>query len=171
MQVTACWASKEQKTKQDIALNILEILWPKCFSQNVSCLLNEIKKFCESIQRLKKPCGMLNDIILVQSVVDPSMCRPKAGVGNLHVFNITGRINCAFSLMGRKINELYHKILPLSNWRRVTSLDLLSNYLLIMELRFDAMSYSNLGNKNSNAGHIKCLHRPQVPNSWPPESP
>jgi len=45
----------------------------------------------------------------------------------------------------------------------VTSLDLLSKYLLIMELRFDAILYSKLGNKNSDAGHIKCSHRPQVP--------
>jgi len=33
-----------------------------------------------------------------------------------------------------------------------------------MELGFDAMLYSNLGNKNSNASHIKCLRRLQVPN-------
>jgi len=33
----------------------------------------------------------------------------------------------------------------------VTSLDLLSKYLLIMELHFDAMLYSNLGNGNSDA--------------------
>jgi len=29
-------------------------------------------------------------------------------------------------------------------------------YLLIMELRFDAILYSKLGTKNSDAGHIKC---------------
>jgi len=29
-------------------------------------------------------------------------------------------------------------------------------YLLIMELRFDAISYSELVNENSDAGHIKC---------------
>jgi len=45
----------------------------------------------------------------------------------------------------------------------VTSLALLSKYLLIMELRFDAMLYSNLGNENSDAGHIKCSCGPQVP--------
>jgi len=28
-------------------------------------------------------------------------------------------------------------------------------HLLIMELRFDAILYSKLGNKNSDAGHIK----------------
>jgi len=35
--------------------------------------------------------------------------------------------------------------------------------LLIMELRFDAMLYSNLGNENSDAGHIKCSRGPQGP--------
>ena len=32
-----------------------------------------------------------------------------------------------------------------------------------MELRFDAMLYSILGNKNSYAAHIKCSRGPQVP--------
>jgi len=36
-------------------------------------------------------------------------------------------------------------------------------YLLIMELRFDAILYSKLGKENSNAGHIKCSRGPQVP--------
>jgi len=36
----------------------------------------------------------------------------------------------------------------------VISLDLLSKYLLITEFRLDAMLYSNLGNKISDAGHI-----------------
>jgi len=45
-----------------------------------------------------------------------------------------------------------------------------------MEHRFDAILYSKLGNKNSDAGHIKRLHGPQVPypcsklrcvNRWP----
>ena len=45
----------------------------------------------------------------------------------------------------------------------MTSLDLLSEYLLIMELRLDAMLYSNLGNENSDAGHIKYSRGPQVP--------
>jgi len=45
----------------------------------------------------------------------------------------------------------------------VTSLDLLSNYLLIVDLRFDAMVCSNLGNENSDTGHIKCLRGQQVP--------
>jgi len=46
---------------------------------------------------------------------------------------------------------------------------LLSEYLLIMELCFDTILYSKLGNGNSDAGHINCsrwLHlacRPQVP--------
>jgi len=46
---------------------------------------------------------------------------------------------------------------------------LLSKYLLITELRFEAICYSKLGNENSDVGHIKCsrgLHLaqgPQVP--------
>jgi len=45
-------------------------------------------------------------------------------------------------------------------------------YLLIMELRFDATLYSNKGNGNSDAGHIKCssgphlASGPQVPHPW-----
>jgi len=44
----------------------------------------------------------------------------------------------------------------------VSSLDLQSKNLLIMELRFDAMLYSYLGNENSDAGHIKYSRGPQV---------
>jgi len=32
-----------------------------------------------------------------------------------------------------------------------------------MGLRFDAMPHSNLGNENSDVGHIKCSRGPQVP--------
>jgi len=39
----------------------------------------------------------------------------------------------------------------------------LSKYLLIMEIRFDAILYSKLGNENSDTGHIKCSRGPQVP--------
>ena len=52
-------------------------------------------------------------------------------------------------------------------------LRLLSKYLLIMELRFDAIFYSNLGNENSDADHIKCswgphlARGPQVPHPPP----
>jgi len=35
-------------------------------------------------------------------------------VGN--PFTITGRMKCEFSLAGRKINSIYPKILPLSNY-------------------------------------------------------
>jgi len=53
----------------------------------------------------------------------------------------------------------------------MTTVNLLSKYLLVMELRFDAMLYSNMGNENSDymgnensdAGHIKCSRGPQVP--------
>ena len=31
-----------------------------------------------------------------------------------------------------------------------------------MELYFDAILYSNFGNENSDAGHIKCSCEPQV---------
>jgi len=48
----------------------------------------------------------------------------------------------------------------------MTSLDLLSKYLLIMELRSDAMLYFNLGNENFDAGHIKCSRGPQVLHTW-----
>jgi len=34
-----------------------------------------------------------------------------------------------------------------------------------MELHLDAMLCSNIGNKNSDAGHIKCSHGPQVPHT------
>ena len=40
---------------------------------------------------------------------------------------------------------------------------LLTYCLLVMEFRFDAMLCSNLGNKNSDAGHIKCSRGPQIP--------
>jgi len=39
------------------------------------------------------------------------------------------------------------------------SLDLLSKYLLIMELRFEAMLFSNFGNEDTDAGHTKCSRR------------
>jgi len=32
----------------------------------------------------------------------------------------------------------------------------ITKYLLIMQLRFDGMFYSNFGNENSGVGHIKC---------------
>jgi len=44
----------------------------------------------------------------------------------------------------------------------VNSPDLRSKYLLIVELRLEAILHSNLGNENSNAGHIKCSRGPQV---------
>jgi len=36
-------------------------------------------------------------------------------------------------------------------------------FWLMMELRFDTMLYFNLGNENSDAGHIKCSRGPQAP--------
>jgi len=45
----------------------------------------------------------------------------------------------------------------------VTSSGLLPKYLLITELRFEAMLYSSLGNENSDAGHIKFSRGPQAP--------
>jgi len=35
-----------------------------------------------------------------------------------------------------------------------------------MMLRFGAMLHSNLGNENSDAGHMKCLRGPQVLHPW-----
>jgi len=40
-------------------------------------------------------------------------------------------------------------------------------YLLIMELRFDAMLYSNLVNENSDAGHIICSYIWPTGNRFP----
>jgi len=49
----------------------------------------------------------------------------------------------------------------------VTSYDLLSKYLLMMELHFDAILYCNSSNENSDADHIQCSRWPQVPHpSW-----
>jgi len=42
-------------------------------------------------------------------------------------------------------------------------------YLLIMKLRFNVILYSNLGNGNYNAGHIKCPCRPRL--AWGPQVP
>ena len=44
----------------------------------------------------------------------------------------------------------------------MTSLDILSKYLLIVELRFDAMLCSNLGNESSDVDHIKCSREPHL---------
>ena len=51
-------------------------------------------------------------------------------------------------------------------WRRFTSFNFLSKYLLITELRSEAMLYSYLGNENSDAYHIQCSRWPQVPHPW-----
>jgi len=50
----------------------------------------------------------------------------------------------------------------------VTSLDVLSKYLLIMELRFEAMLYSNWCIENFDAGHTKCSRRPHLARGVPP---
>jgi len=47
----------------------------------------------------------------------------------------------------------------------VASLVVLYKYLyllMIMELRFNAMLYSNSGNENSDAGHIRCSRGPHL---------
>jgi len=36
------------------------------------------------------------------------------------------------------------------------SLDIISKYLLVMEIHFDAIVYSKFGDEDSKAGHIKC---------------
>jgi len=41
---------------------------------------------------------------------------------------------------------------------------ILPKYLLIMELRFNVILYSKLGNGNADASRIKCSRGPQVPN-------
>jgi len=35
-----------------------------------------------------------------------------------------------------------------------------------MGFRFGAMLCANLGEENSDAGHIECSRGPQVPHSW-----
>jgi len=52
---------------------------------------------------------------------------------------------------------------------RETSLFLPSACLLVMEFRFDAMLRSNLGNENSDAGHIKFKRAAGSP-PWSRES-
>jgi len=47
--------------------------------------------------------------------------------------------------------------------RMEASYYILPKYVVIMELRFTIILYSKLGNENSDAGHIKCLRRPQAP--------
>ena len=54
-----------------------------------------------------------------------------------NLFAITGRMNCALSLVGPK-HQFYPKILSICKYEE----DLLSMYLFIMELRLDAMLYS-----------------------------
>jgi len=49
----------------------------------------------------------------------------------------------------------------------MTSNDLLPKYLLITKLRIDTMMYSNLGNKNYVAGHIKCSCGPHWARGFP----
>jgi len=41
-----------------------------------------------------------------------------------------------------------------------------SQYLLIMELRLDAILYSKMDNENSDAGHVKCSRGPHLAR-WP----
>jgi len=48
----------------------------------------------------------------------------------------------------------------------VTSLNLVLKYLLIMELHFDAIFCSNVGNEISDADHIRCSRGLQVPHPW-----
>ena len=56
----------------------------------------------------------------------------------------------------------------MSGSERRESLDLLSTCLLVMEFLFDAMLCSNLCNKNSVEGHIKCSRGLQDPSPWTP---
>jgi len=63
---------------------------------------------------------------------------------------------CLHLPKGNKERKLCHRA-------RDTSLGLLFTCLPVMEFRFDAMLYSNSGNENSDAGHIKCSRELQVP--------
>ena len=78
------------------------------------------------------------------------------------LFTVTGHVNCGISLAGRN----FYMYLPKGSKEKKLSRsvrDLLSICLLVMELRFDTMLCSNLDDGNSDAGDIKCLHGPQVP--------
>jgi len=48
----------------------------------------------------------------------------------------------------------------MTNYQGIEASGLLSK---CMELRFDAIMHSKLGNENSDADHIKCSRGPQVP--------
>ena len=84
-----------------------------------------------------------------------------AGVRNL--FTITGCIDGGLSLAGCKNNRFNSKFNLYLTMRVSDYLDILSKYLLIMELCFDAILCSKSGEENSNTGHIKCTCGPQVP--------
>ena len=88
------------------------------------------------------------------------------GVGNL--FTITGRVTGGLSLSGRKKQVILSKN---SNsillWGIEASLDIVSKCLLIMELRFDEILRSMLGNENSDAGQFKCSLRPHLARGFP----
>jgi len=109
-------------------------------------------------------------LLFLAFVTDVNFDKFRAGMGNL--FTITGRVNCALSLAGRKINWFYPKILPLSNYGE--------EWLLLTCHQSTCLSWSflltrwyhNLGNENYIAGHIKGSRRPhlardlQVPHPW-----
>jgi len=54
-----------------------------------------------------------------------------------------------------KTIELIPKFNLYLTMRDEGSLDILSKYPLVMELRFDTILYSKLDNENSDPGHIK----------------
>jgi len=81
-------------------------------------------------------------------------------VGDL--FTVTGHMNCGISLAGRN----FYIYLPKGSKEKKLSRserDLLSTCLLVMEFRCGTLLCSNLGDGNSDAGNIKCLHGPKVP--------
>jgi len=80
-----------------------------------------------------------------------SACSRKTGMGNL--FTITWP-------QDQLLLSLNSTFIQLRG--RLVSLDLLSKHLLITELCFNVVLYSNLGNGNSDAGQIKCLRGPRV---------
>jgi len=55
-----------------------------------------------------------------------------------------------------------NKEIKLCQGARNSSLGLLSTCLFVIQFRFDAMLFSNLGGKNSDAGHIKCSRTPHL---------
>ena len=115
--------------------------WQQCFFFTHVSLHILLTRGGQTCSKVKTPASRKN-ILLVS----------KSASGNL--FTITGRIN----------NLIYSKNSTfILLWRINGALDILSKYLFVMELRFDAILYSKLRNENSNSGRSK-FHAGRI---WP----